>query len=95
MNYSAIAAMVCAILVSGCAAYHPWDLTLVSVEAVDYREQAEFPTFGPYAKFLYALWEKKGGAPITPKDVEVYFQQQKNNQWFRNLKRQRPLLTAR
>lgn len=93
--------LVCAFLLSGCIANYPKDIAISSIQAVDNREQAELPAppikgtikaIDPYRDYLFALSEKKGKEPITSDDIEAYFQQQKNNQSFKNTKRQKPLL---
>jgi len=73
----------------------------VSVQTVDYRDQAELPAppkvgsvklVDPYRDFLFALSEKKGEVSIDPSDIAVYFRRQENNQSFKNAKQKRFLL---
>ena len=75
-------------------------MTVVSAEAVDYRDVAELPapvptgsppTYDPYQTFLVTLVEK-GKSPITPEDVAPYFRQQATNRSFKNAKPSRPLI---
>ncbi len=90
-----------ALLLGGCIENYPKDIAVVSIKAVDYREQAELPAppikgtikaIDPYRDFLFALSEEKGKEPITPGDIEVYFRQQEHNKSFKNAKRQKPML---
>ena len=89
-----------AFLLGGCIEYHPKDIAVVSIKVVDYREQAEFQSgsikgslkpYDPYHDFLLALWEEKGEELVTPSDISVYFQQQKNNEFFKKTKPQKPI----
>lgn len=103
MKSKASVAALCACIVAGCVAYHPRDIAVVSVEAVDNREVAELgapvptgspPAYVPYHEFLSTLLLKsaEGGPPVTPADMEPYFRRQKNNQAFKNAKEKKPIL---
>ncbi len=100
MRITLLAWIGCTLFLSGCVANYPKDITVVSINVVDRREQAELPappTQGsfklndPYRDFLRTLSKAKGQKAIKPEDMVVYFRKQEANQSFKNAKPQKPL----
>jgi hypothetical protein len=80
---------------------YPKDIKFISIETVDYREQAELPAppkmgeikaFDPYRDFLFSLSEEKKTEPITPRDIESFFKMQGHIQALKSAKEKKPIL---